>query len=169
MKSILRSAAIALTLGAVAVIPASALASKTRAKPPLRSHVVHLSGWIDTVLTTGTIGVKGTQDTDAGILRGSIAGAPRWNGAVAQLVTWGSGLKITVRGTAFDAHGTLRYSIAGRFTPGAKGLALSGVLTVTGGTGTYRRASGTLRVSGAAPVGSDTEDSTFVLSGKLRF
>lgn len=168
MKSFVRIGAVALMLGAAAVVPSSAL-GRSRAKSPLHSHVVHLSGWIDTVVTTGKIGVKGTRDTDAGILRGSISRAPRWNGAIAQLVTWGTGLKITVRGTAFDAHGTLRYSIAGQFTPGATGLALSGVLTVNGGTGIYRRATGTLRVSGAAPVGSDTDASTFDLSGKLRF
>jgi hypothetical protein len=169
MRSIARIGAVALTLGAAAAVPASTL-GKARTRPALRSHVVHLSGWIDTVLTTGTIGVKGTRDTDAGILQGTVSGAPRWNGAIAQVVTWGSGLKIMARGTAFDAHGTLRYSISGRFTPSAKGgLALSGALTVTGGTGIYARVKGTLRVSGAAPVGSDTEASTFDLSGKLRF
>jgi len=169
MRSIAPISAVALTLGAAAAVPGSAL-GKASTRPAPRSHVVHLSGWIDTVLTTGTIGVKGTRDTDAGILQGSVSGAPRWNGAIAQVVTWGSGLKITARGTAFDVHGTLRYSISGHFTPSAKaGLVLSGTLTVSGGTGIYARAKGTLRLAGTAPVGSDAEDSTFDLSGKLRF
>jgi hypothetical protein len=168
MKSISRLGAVVLTLGAVAALPGPALA-KPKPKTALHNHAVNLSGWIDTVVTTGKLGVPGVRDTDAGILKGSVSGAPRWNGAISQIVTWGTALRITVHGTAFDTHGTLRYSITGQFGPGPKGLALNGVMTVTGGTGIYARAGGRLRVTGAAPVGTDTDASTFDLSGKLRF
>jgi hypothetical protein len=155
-------------LGAVAALtPAAALGRPT---PAVSSHRVSLSGEIETLSSTGTIGVAGVKDTDAGILDGTVSGSPRWSGALRQVVTWGPELSIRARGTAFDAGGTLRFTLVGKFAARSTGgLALTGTLTVTGGTGSYRHAHGSLRVTGVASLAAGSTKSTFDLSGALRY
>jgi len=167
MKSIARSGAVAVALGVLSVVaPAATLGAPA---PAVSSHKVSLAGKIEAVSSTGKIGVPGVRDTDAGILDGTISGSPRWHGAVRQVATWGSGLAITSKGTAFAANGSLRFTLAGKFTPGPTGVKLTGKLVVTGGTGSYNRARGTLRVTGTASLTSGTGESTFDLTGTLRY
>lgn len=165
MKSVARITAIILALG---LLPATAaLGGPKRA---ISTHHVSLAGAVDTVSLTGTLGVPGTRDTDAGILDGTVSPGPPWSGALRQVVTWGPGLTIKSKGTAFAVQGTLRFTLTGKFTPrSAGGFAITGKLVVTGGTGTYKHARGTLRVTGAAPLGSDADASTFDLAGTLRY
>jgi hypothetical protein len=171
MKPIARAGAVVLAAGVVALllIPGAALGGR---KVPVTSHHVNLTGVLQAISSTGTIGVAGTKDTDAGLLDGTISGSPRWSGALRQVATWGAGLTLTSHGTAFSSSGTLRFTLAGKFTPGPTGLVLSGTLTVIGGTGRYKDAHGTLRVAGAATTSSVASGSpkvTVTLTGSLRY
>jgi hypothetical protein len=166
MKSPLKK--VSLALGALAVLtPAAALG---RAKPAVPSHRVNLTGVIETLSSTGPIATLGTKDTDAGILDGTVTASPRWSGALRQVVTWGSGLAITAKGTAFNGDGSLRFTLTGKFAGRpAGGLGLTGKMTVTGGTGRYQHAQGTLRVTGIATIAPGVTKSTFDLAGSLRY
>jgi hypothetical protein len=171
MKPIARAGAVVLAAGVVALllIPAAALGGR---KVPVLSHHVNLTGELEAISSTGMIGVAGTKDTDAGLLDGTISGSPHWSGALRQVATWGTGLTLTSHGTAFSSSGTLRFTLTGKFTPGTTSLVLSGTLTVTGGTGTYKRAHGTLRVAGAVTLSSVASGSPKVmvtLTGNLRY
>ena len=168
MGSIARGAAVTAAIGAVSAgIPAAAIG---RQPGPVTSHKVQLAGMIEALSSTGTIGTPGVRDTDAGILDGRIAGSPHYSGALRQVVTWSSGLSLTSRGTVFAVSGSLRFRLTGKFTPKPAGrLALNGRLAVTGGTGLYAGARGTLRVTGLASLKSGTGESTFDLSGSLLY
>ena len=171
MKSIARTGAIVFALGIVPLllIPAAAIGGR---KAAVLSHHVSLTGELEAISSTGTIGVAGTKDTDAGLLDGTISGSPRWSGALRQVATWGAGLTLTSHGTAFSSSGTLRFTLAGKFTPGGTSLVLTGTLTVTGGTGSYKQAHGSLRVTGAALVSSVASGNpkvTVTLTGTLRY
>jgi hypothetical protein len=167
MKSIARAGAVTVAVGVVSVVAsATALGGPTAA---VSSHKVSLTGKIEAVSSTGAIGVPGVRDTDAGILDGTISGSPRWHGALRQVATWGSGLAITSQGTAFAANGSFRFKLTGKFVPSPTGVKLSGKLAVTGGTGTYNGARGSLRVTGTAALTSGTGESTFDLAGTLRY
>ncbi len=171
MKPTARAGAVVIAAGIVALllIPAIALGGR---KAPVVAHHVSLTGELEAITSTGTIGVAGTKDTDAGLLDGTISGSPRWSGALRQVATWGTGLTLTSHGTAFSSSGTLRFTLAGKFTPAGTSLALSATLTVTGGTGTYKGAHGTLRVAGAATTASVASGSpkvTVTLTGSLRY
>jgi hypothetical protein len=148
------------------LLPGAALGARRTA---VVKHHVSLRGEIETLSSTGPIGVAGTKDTDAGILDGRVSGGPRWSGALRQVVTWGPALKISSTGTAFDAEGSLRFTLLGKFAPRpAGGIALTGTMTVTGGTGRYAHARGSLRVTGIASVAVGSTRSTFDLAGVLR-
>jgi hypothetical protein len=171
MKPITRAGAVVLASGvfALLLIPAAALGGR---KAAVQSHHVSLTGELEAISSTGTIGVAGTKDTDAGLLDGTISGSPHWSGALRQVATWGTGLTLTSHGTAFSSSGTLRFTLAGKFTLGTTSLALSGTLTVIGGTGTYKGAHGTLRVAGGATrssVASGSPKVTVTLTGSLRY
>ncbi len=168
MKFIGRLGAVFLMLGAPAALtPAAAFGA---GRPAVSSHKVDLKGEIETLSSTGAIAVAGTKDTDAGILDGTVAGSPRWSGALRQVVTWGPALKIRSKGTAFDTAGTLRFTFTGRFAPEPSGgLALIASMAVTGGSGSYNHAHGTLRVTGIASVAPGSTRSTFDLTGTLRY
>jgi hypothetical protein len=126
---------------------------------------VSVTGDVATLVSTGTIAVAGTVDTDAGTLDGTIGGA-RVSGALRQRETWGSGLAISGPGTAFFASGTLRYTLSGKFL--APALVFTGSIKVTGGSGRYAEASGTLPVTGSATVTAGTK-LTLSITGKLRY
>jgi hypothetical protein len=170
MKSIPRAGAVVLALATVALLaPGAALGGR---KVPVVGHHVSLTGVLEAVSSTGKIGVSGTKDTDAGLLDGTVSGSPRWSGALRQVATWGPDLTLTSTGTAFSATGSLRFTLAGKFTPGTTSLALNGTLTVTGGTGSYNHARGTLHVTGGAllsSVASGSPKVTVTLTGTLRY
>ena len=171
MKPTARAGAVVLAAGLVALLLIPAVAFGGR-KVPVVSHHVNLKGELEAISSTGTIGVAGTKDTDAGLLDGTVSGSPHWNGALRQVATWGSGLTLTSHGTAFSSSGTLRFTLAGKFTAGTTSLVLSGTLTVTGGTGTYKDAHGTLRVAGAvtrSSLASGSPKVTVTLTGSLRY
>lgn len=154
--------------GALAMLtPAAALG---RAKPVVPSHRVNLSGEIETLSSTGAVGATGTKDTDAGILDGTISGSPAFSGALRQEVTWGTALAITAKGTVFGPDGSLRFSLTGKFAPRpAGGIALTGKASVTDGTGGYKHALGTLRVTGVATIAPGVTKATLKLTGTLRY
>lgn len=159
--------ALTAALAALLLPTSAALAAHA---PARHAHRVKLSGEIETLSSTGAIATPGVKDTDAGILNGTVAGSPRWGGALRQVVTWGSALHATAKGTMFAADGSLRFTWSGRFlpTPGA-GITLTGTMTVTGGTGRYAGARGHLTITGTASVSPGATKSTFDLAGKLRY
>lgn len=163
------AAVLAAVVIALLLMPAASLAGR---KVPVVGHHVSLTGTLEAISSTGTIGVAGTKDTDAGLLDGTVSGSPHWSGALRQVATWGAGLTLTSHGTAFSSSGTLRFTLAGKFTRGTTSLILSGTLTVIGGTGSYKHAHGTLRVTGAAllsSVASGSPKVTVTLTGTLRY
>ncbi len=140
------------------------------AKHLTKSHTVKLSGLLSTLSTTGTAAVPGTKETDAGILDGKIAGRSQGRAAFYQTATWGSGLTLTAKGTVFNSLGSVRYKLSVKFTlnPNAT-QSYSGKLIVTGGTAVYRKAHGTLQISGNAPTPADPVGATVSLVGKLSY
>ncbi|MGA2012816.1 MAG: hypothetical protein ABSH51_20090 [Solirubrobacteraceae bacterium] len=171
MTFTIRRAPLAAVLAAVAV-PASAVASARVLRPitKITAHKVSLTGHVEALSSTGTIGTPGVKDTDAGILDGTISGTPRWEGAITQVATWSTGLAITTTGTAFNTDGALRFTLSGKFTARSPGeLALRGRMAVTGGTGIYAGAHGTLAVSGTAVASPATTKLAFRLTGTLSF
>jgi hypothetical protein len=160
------TAAVLVCLGALA--PGVGLAHSKPAA--LKTHQFNLSGAIETLSTTGAIATPGVKDTDAGILDGTISKSPHFSGALRQVVTWGNALAITAKGTVFGPSGSLRFKLTGKFapTPGV-GLALSAKVTVTGGTGVYSGARGSLKASGVASVSGGSTKSSLKLTGKVRY
>lgn len=153
----------------LAILLLTAFAGTAAAKTPTL-HRVHLTGATQTLFSTGTPGTPGVRDTDAGLLNGTIAGAPRWHGALRLVGTWGKALSIAGTGTAYDASGTFDFRLQGKFTPTpVRGIVLNATVRVMRGTGLYRGASGTLRATGIASVTSGTTRSTLTLTGRLRF
>jgi hypothetical protein len=159
--------ALTAALAAFLLPTGAALAAHAPVRHP---HKVKLSGEIETLSSTGNIATPGVKDTDAGILNGTVAGSPRWGGALRQVVTWGSALHVTAKGTMFAADGSLRFTWKGRFAPVAGvGIELTGTMTVRGGTGRYAGARGHLAITGVATVSPGSTKSTFDLAGALRY
>ncbi len=159
--------ALPLALAALLLATGSAVAAHA---PASHRHRVKLSGEIETLFSKGQVAVAGTRDTDAGILDGTVAGSPRWDGALRQVVTWGSSLHATAKGTMFAADGSMRFTWKGQFVPATNsGIELTGTVTVTGGTGRYAGAHGHLALTGTASVSLAATKSTFDLAGTLRY
>ncbi len=175
MRSPVRSTAAVPVLTALAIAAAvtpavTPAAAAARVLRRITAHKVSLTGHVEALSSTGQIGTPGVKDTDAGILDGTIAGEPAWAGALTQVGTWGQHLAITTKGTAFNADGALRFTITGRFGIGTTGeLALTGTMRVTGGTGVYAGAHGTLKVAGTTVDSPTTSKLAFTLTGSLDF
>ncbi len=169
MKVVTRASVMVVVITCVSVLSPTMAAAHS--KPlTVKSHRVSLSGAIETLSTTGTPGVAGVKDTDAGILDGTISRSPRFDGALRQVVTWGQALAITARGKIFGDQGSLRFKLTGKFAPNpGGGLGLSAKVTVVGGTGMYAGAHGMLQATGAATVGSGSPKSTLKLTGTVRY
>jgi hypothetical protein len=136
-----------------------------------KSHKVDLSGLIDTVSSKGTVGVAGATETDAGTIAGAISGKATGQGAFYQNVTWRPGLQLLATGAAFDASGSVRFKLTAKFVAGpagAKTLTYSGTATVTGGTGAFTNAHGTLTVSGVT-LTADPDAATIKMTGTLTY
>jgi hypothetical protein len=146
------------------VLPAVAGAS-----PAANSHTVKLAGLIDTVSSKGATGVQGSTETDAGISTGTISGKPTGTSAFYLHAIWGSGLKLTGNGTAFYAVGSVRFKLAAKFAPASGGgFTYTGTITVTGGTGAFKRAHGSLGTSGTT-LPSDPDAATINATGTLKY
>ena len=154
----------ALVVPALLLLAAPALATASAAK----GHKVNLSGLIDTLSSTGTTGVPGSTETDAGMLIGTISGKPT-RGAFYQSVGWGSGLTLTGKGVAFDPNGSLRVKVSAKFVPASGGVfSYTGKATATGGTGVFKDAHGTLTISGTS-LTSDPDAATVNMTGTLKY
>jgi hypothetical protein len=169
MKVVTRAGVTAVLVACVSVL-SPALATAQSKLTAVKSHHVSLSGAIETLSSTGTPGVPGVKDTDAGILDGRISRSPSFDGALRQVVTWGPALAITARGKIFGDQGSLRFKLTGKFGPKpGGGLGLSAKVTVVGGTGIYAGAQGRLQASGVASVTGGNTKSTLKLTGTVRY
>lgn len=158
-RSLFAIVSLAVLVGALAFAGAS---------PAATTHKVALSGVIDTVSSSGPDGVTGTKETAAGIFSGTISGKPT-KGASYQTATWGPGLTLTGKGVALTASGSIRARFSSKFTAQAGGgFSVTSTLTVTGGTGSYKNAHGTLRGSGAV-LSSDPDATRFHLTGRISY
>jgi hypothetical protein len=157
--------------GIAVLVPVLLLALPTvaGASPAAKSHRVSLTGLIDTVTSHGILGTPGATEGDVGSVGGTISGKPTGGGAFYQNSFWGSGLKLTATGTAFDAAGSIRFKSVTKFTPASGGtFSYTGTVTVTGGTGVFKGARGTLSESGTT-LTSDPDAATINLVGKLKY
>ena len=128
------------------------------------------SGVIDTLSSTGAIGVPGTRDTDSGILDGTVSGRSVGRAAFYQTATWGSGLTLVGSGRVFNPLGSIKFKATATWTvhPNATESYI-GKLKVTSGTGLYRSAHGTVNVTGSAPADGDSDAATISLTGKITY
>jgi hypothetical protein len=146
-----------------------ALPAVAGASPAANSHTVKLAGLIDTISSKGATGVPGSTESDAGTSTGTISGKPTGTSAFYIQASWGSGLKLTGNGTAFYAAGSVRFKLAAKFVPASGGTATyTGTLNVTGGTGAFKGAHGTLSTSGTT-LTSDPDAATIKVTGKLKY
>lgn len=150
-----------LALSIAVLAPAGVSAAAT-------SHRVAISGVLDTVSSTGPLGAPGSKETGAGIFSATISGK-RTKGASYQTGTWGPGLTLTGSAVAFNPSGSIRARFTSKFTTTAGGgLRYTSTLTVTGGTGSYKNAHGTLKASGAV-LSSDSDATSFHATGRIKY
>jgi hypothetical protein len=160
-----RVASVAAVVVTLVAVPAFA-----GARPHAKSHTVKLSGLIDTLSSTGAVGVPGTKETDSGILNGTVSGRSVGPAAFYQTVTWGSRLTLAGKGRAFNTLGSLAFKVTAKFTVNSNSTeSYSGKFTITGGTGLYRNAHGLVQISGIAPTPSDDDGATIRLTGKITY
>lgn len=135
-----------------------------------KSHTMKFSGVIDTLSSTGPIGVPGTKDTDSGILDGTVSGRSVGRAAFYQTSTWGSGLTLVGSGRVFNPLGSIKFKATATWTVNLNATeSYTGKLKVTGGTGLYRGAHGTVKVAGTAPANGDSDAATISLTGKITY
>ena len=105
-----------------------------------------------------TVGSQGKPGTDAlrlitvGAIDGRIA-ATSFHGAERSLVELLSSGREIVHGTEFDAGGSRSFVLRIRATTTNGQVSESGTGKWTGGTGAYKLARGTFKISGGGPVG----------------
>jgi hypothetical protein len=140
------------------------------AKSHAKSHTVKFSGLIDTLSSTGAVGVPGTKETDSGILDGTVSGRSVGRAAFYQTATWGSGLTLAGKGRVFGTLGSIKFKATAKFTVNSNNTdSYTGTLTATGGTGLYKNAHGTVQISGLAPAAGDPDGATISLTGKIKY
>lgn len=108
------------TVFAIAVVASLAVTPAfASAKLHAKSHTVKLSGLIETLSSTGAVGVPGTRDTDSGILDGKLSGRSVGRAAFYQTSTWGPGLTLVGSGRVLTRSGasSSRPRRRGRSTP----------------------------------------------------
>lgn len=156
---------------AVAVVASLAVTpALAGAKLHAKSHTVKFSGVIDTLSSTGAVGVPGTRETDSGILDGKLSGRSVGRAAFYQTSTWGPGLTLAGSGRVFNPLGSIKFKATATFTVNPNATeSYTGQLKVTGGTGRYRNAHGTVKVAGNAPADGDSDAATISLTGKISY
>jgi hypothetical protein len=159
----------ALLVGAVPALVVAAQAKTSSAQGP-KKHKVSFTTRFDAVTLSGPQGAPGTRETDAGVRSGTIDGKSVGVGALEDSGTWGPGLVYHAKGISFDTEGSVNFTTAVKATPGQGGtLTFTGTFTAHGGTGRYTHASGTIAVTGSAPLGSDPDAGILHSSGTVRF
>ena len=153
------SSAIAIAIAA----PPAATASLTRHRQHTYaiSEVQHLA----TIGTTGKVGTRALRLVNAGTIDGTIGttpihGALRGNSQVTSPHT------SIVRGTEFDTRGSRHFVLNIRFTIDNGQSIDTGTGKWAGGTGAYRNARGTFKISGAHPLNAA---STIQLRGSISY
>lgn len=135
-----------------------------------KRHTVKFSGVIDTLSSTGAVGVPGTRETDSGILDGRVSGRSVGRAAFYQTSTWGPGLTLVGSGRVFNSLGSIKFKAAATFTVNPNATeSYTGRLKVSGGTRRYRNARGTVKVAGNAPANGDSDAATISITGKITY
>ena len=135
-----------------------------------KSHTLKLSGLIATLSSTGAAGVPGTTETDSGILDGTVSGRAVGRGAFYQSSTWGPGLTLAGGGRVFNPLGSIRFNATATWTVNANATeSYTGKLKITGGTGLYRNAHGTVNVTGNAPADGNSHAATIGITGHITY
>ncbi len=114
---------------------------------------------VDAPVKAGYLELPGPAYAVDGVTSGSLHGAASWSET-------GSGNSFSGRFTYADARGTLRGTSKGeQQAPAGTSIAFTETITITGGTGAYNGAHGTLSSPGSADT--QTGDITRRLKGKL--
>ncbi len=107
------------------------------------------------------------SDLDAGKLDGKLC-KKSFHGASRQVNKYPTPGKFTSKGVSFGPRGSLKAKFAGTGNLNADGsTSFSGSGKITGGTGIYKGASGTLSFTGSAP--KDSTVATQRITGKLKY
>jgi hypothetical protein len=107
------------------------------------------------------------SDSDAGQLDGKLCHKPL-HGASRQVNNYPTPGKFTSKGVSFGPRGSLKASFTGTGTLNADGsTSFSGSGKITGGTGIYKGATGTLSFTGSAA--KDSTVATQHVTGKLKY
>ena len=159
------------TVFAIAVVASLAVTPAfASAKLHAKSHTVKLSGLIETLSSTGAVGVPGTRDTDSGILDGKLSGRSVGRAAFYQTSTWGPGLTLVGSGRVFNPLGSIKFKATATWTVNPNATeSYTGKLKVTGGSGLYRNAHGTVNVAGDAPANGNSNVATISVTGKITY
>jgi hypothetical protein len=135
-----------------------------------KSHTVKFSGLIATLSSTGAAGVPGTTETDSGILDGTVSGRAVGRAAFYQTSTWGPGLTLAGGGRVFNPLGSIKFNATATWTVNANATeSYTGNLEITGGTGFYRNAHGTAKVTGNAPAAGNSHAATISITGHITY
>jgi len=153
------SSALALALAAPSV--ASVTRTRHRQHTYTISEVQHLA----TIGTTGTVGTPALRIVNAGTIDGKIGttpihGALRGNSQITSAHT------SIVRGTEFDSGGSRRFVLNISFAIANGQTIDNGDGKWAGGTGAYRNAHGTFKISGRHPLNAA---STIRLRGSISY
>ena len=105
------------TVFAIAVVASLAVTPAfASAKLHAKSHTVKLSGLIETLSSTGAVGVPGTRDTDSGILDGKLSGRSVGRAAFYQTSTWGPGLTLVGKRQSLNPLGSIKFKATATWT-----------------------------------------------------
>jgi hypothetical protein len=95
---------------------------------------------------------------------------PDHRAAFYQTSTWGPGLTLVGSGRVFNPLGSIKFKATATWMVHLNAAeSYTGKLKVTGGTGLYRNAHGTVKVTGDAPADGDSDAATISLTGKITY
>ena len=153
-----------IALGSLLAVPALAGASSSGT-----SHQVKLTGLRDGLWSNSSVagvGLPGTEYIVTGTASGTIGGNATGEGTFYENAKWLSFVEAKGTGALLMPNGSISYKGLAKNAPAS----YTETATVTGGTGAYRHASGTLKISGkSAHMPGDKDVSTNNVTGTLNY
>lgn len=167
-----RASLAAAGLTSVVLAAATSALAAGHSSPKLKTHRVNVTTIFSAITLSGPFGAPGTTEKDAGIQTGTIDGKSIGTGALEDTATWAAGFVLHGKGIAFDTHGTVNVTDTVKATAQHNGtFTLRGTITFHGGTGPYKRITGTIPVTGTAPIAGDPNQftGTFHAKGTVKY
>lgn len=146
-------------LSPVGLAASSALAGAAKT-PKKHKRSLNMTALVATLKNlSGTPPLSGSS-LDGGTLDGKLC-HKAFHGAVRQVIKYPSAGKLTSRAVGFGPKGSLKAKLSGTGKPNPDGsTSFSGSGEITGGTGIYKGATGTVSFTGTVPKGSTVATST---------